>query len=625
MNSDVPQRLLFFPTPYPDEILYSVLCRYHSRCGSPPAPQTNLELWGKRYGKRIFLPDEIEFFASKIPESANLSAERFISRNTIFPWLKPFIPEERGANLLDALKYGNSNIYNIIAFPKSITSQPRYLRYCRQCVEHDVNQYGEAYWHRAHQLPGVRVCPVHYISTVESGVQHSGLHMEYISVPKIVRSSDELYDENTTAQIANLAIDALWLLQNGSTLGYLEHTAALYDRWLRFKWLRSSGGKTNRKKLAQDLVNYYGKEFLELFGAYNSGACSWLRRIIQNSCSFQNPMFHTLLMRLLAGSVADFFAGISGEAPVYQPYGEPPYPCQNALCEYYLQDVIASAEITKVKGIYRAKFECKHCGFAYRRKGPLPKEKQYEGQIHVADYGWLWHDKLENMLLEQASLRKIGMALKCDTRKVVRIGIKLGFFPQEQTPKQRTYLAHPKAEISFDEKREHYRKRWLNAVASNPGVTRIDLRIIDSKANQWLRQNDVEWYEKNTPPSKSRLPKWVDDDYENAEKIRKAMGQIRYYPGKPKRISILALGNAAGIPKIHRILASGRAPQTQAAIDDCAETLEQWQHRKIHWAIAQMLGRGEVITIQKVRHRATIQDKERKLDRFIAECIETGK
>jgi hypothetical protein len=134
----------------------------------------------------------------------------------------------------------------------------------------------------------------------------------------------------------------------------------------------------------------------------------------------------------------------------------------------------------------------------------------------------------------------------------------------------------------------------------------------------------MEWHEDNSPPSKLGLPKWVDGDRENAERIQKAMEQMRDCPGKPKRISIMALGNAAGIPKIHRILASGRAPQMKAATDACAETLEQWQRRKIHWAIGQMLERGEAMTVQKVRHRATIQDKERKLDGFIAECIENA-
>ena len=112
-----------------------------------------------------------------------------------------------------------------------------------------------------------------------------------------------------------------------------------------------------------------------------------------------------------------------------------------------------------------------------------------------------------------------------------------------------------------------------------------------------------------------------DNDDEYAERIENAAKQIRGFPGKPKRISVAALGKYSGIPKLYRILASGRLPKTQAAVENYAETLEQWQHRKIRWAIRQMCERSEVITVYKIRHRATIEDPERKLDEFIAECI----
>ena len=508
MSSDAARRLLFFPTPYPDEILYSVLCRYHSRCGNPSAVQTNRELWGKHYGKRLFLPDGIEFFASQIPESSNLTAERFIVENTIFPWLKPFLPKERGENLFDALKHGNSNIYNIVAFSRVFAPQTGYLHYCRQCVEYDMNRYGEAYWHRAHQLPGVILCPVHNVLTVQSDVRYSDLLNEYIIMPKIQTSGEQSLDSNTTVLLAGLAVDALWLLQNGCCIGYLEHTSALYDRWLSVKGYRD-GGKTSRKKIAQEHITYFGRELLEMFGAYNSGTCSWLQSIIQNNHSFQSPIYHALFMRFLAGSAVKFYAGASDEAPVYQPYGEPPYPCRNVVCEYHLQDVIDSIEIINIEGKYRATFVCPHCGFIYRRKKPILKEKQYSGQIDVVDYGPLWHKTLKYMLKSQLSINKTAQALRCDTRTVVKLGIELGYFPAEQYPKLRPYITRPKTKLSFNERREHYRQRWLCAIKSNPEATRNELRLIDSKADQWLHIYDADWLKKNSPLSLKSVSPWV--------------------------------------------------------------------------------------------------------------------
>ena len=65
MSSD-NDLLGFFPTPYPDEIFYSVLCRYHVRNGIPSVYKTNRELWGKNIGTNLLLPSGIERIAGKL-------------------------------------------------------------------------------------------------------------------------------------------------------------------------------------------------------------------------------------------------------------------------------------------------------------------------------------------------------------------------------------------------------------------------------------------------------------------------------------------------------------------------------------------------------------------------------
>ena len=35
------------------------------------------------------------------------------------------------------------------------------LKFCPACFENDISRYGEAYWHRTHQIPGILVCLEH--------------------------------------------------------------------------------------------------------------------------------------------------------------------------------------------------------------------------------------------------------------------------------------------------------------------------------------------------------------------------------------------------------------------------------------------------------------------------------
>ena len=39
----------FFPTPYPDELWYSVICRYHIRSGNPSVKYSIRELYGTNH------------------------------------------------------------------------------------------------------------------------------------------------------------------------------------------------------------------------------------------------------------------------------------------------------------------------------------------------------------------------------------------------------------------------------------------------------------------------------------------------------------------------------------------------------------------------------------------------
>jgi len=618
------KRLAFFPTPYPDEILYSVLCRYHIRCGIPNARQTNLTLWGSIYGKKLYLPDGLEDIAAQIPKEAGHTAESIIRQNTIFPLLKPFLAQSRSDKLLSSMKTGNPNIYSIIGFPKVFTLQHRYLRYCLRCIDDDIKTYGEPYWHRIHQVPGVYICPAHSEATIDSAVELNELRREYYPLLPMQKSTVQSFGQGIADRLQALSEDVAWLLFNGYELGNYENSNELYDNWLRVKGYRDYHGKTSQKKVAQDLADFYGLEFLALLGECNYGICTKIKRIFHTKESFQHPLYHLLLIRLLSGSAERFFAGSQEKPPEYLPFGEPPYPCRNYVCEYHLQDVIAEVRIRRVHATPYATFSCPHCGYAYNRKGNVPKEQQYTGQIRTVDYGWRWERTVKSLLIAGESPYRVARDFHCDVRTILEFGIKLNIFPPERQIKSSPYIpvAEPQEKPNLMAQRNQYRLRWQAAIAANPMARRTELRIIDSKAQQWLSKHDWDWYDQNSPPSKKAVPMWADSDDVYLERVKTAVQQIRDSPGKPGHISVSAIGRKAGITKPAMRLMSDMLPKTKAYVTANIETLEEWQKRKIKWAVQQMRERGEVMTVYKIRHAARIEDRGRKLDSFIIESME---
>jgi len=148
------------------------------------------------------------------------------------------------------MKFGNRNIYNIVSFSRVFTiTQHQCLRYCDRCVEYDTKTYGEPYWHRVHQLPGVFFCPIHNMSTTMSTFNLSDLYNNYYVVTPLPDKTTQLFESNVSVRLLRFAKDTTWLLQHGNELGSSEHTTELYDNWLRVKKYRDHTGKLNHRRL----------------------------------------------------------------------------------------------------------------------------------------------------------------------------------------------------------------------------------------------------------------------------------------------------------------------------------------------------------------------------------------
>jgi len=204
-------------------------------------------------------------------------------------------------------------------------------------------------------------------------------------------------------------------------------------------------------------------------------------------------------------------------------------------------------------------------------------------------------------------------------RTILSFGIERGVLPPERFMDRARYspVGSPKKKPDFETKRTQYRQRWLDAIATNPLAARNEMRILDSKADQWLHLYDAEWLKRNSPTSKKAAPSWACRDDEYLERVENAVNHIRNSAGKPKRISISSIGKIAGIHKPHKKITSDHFPKTKSFVTANVDTLENWQKRKILWAIEQLKANGEVVTLFKIKYIAAIADNAGKLNDFI--------
>ena len=151
-----------FPTPYPDELLYSVVARYHVRSGNKSFWQTHEELFEtvELQPYKIVLPNNLNFLVSQLPQGSQLIVENLIKKNTLYPFFRSFLTPVEIYSFKDLLR---SKLTTSISQAAKISDRERnrMLKFCPKCCADNEQRYGEAYWHRQHQIPGIMVCLKH--------------------------------------------------------------------------------------------------------------------------------------------------------------------------------------------------------------------------------------------------------------------------------------------------------------------------------------------------------------------------------------------------------------------------------------------------------------------------------
>lgn len=161
----------FFPALYPDELLYSAISRYYDRSGYCCYTFAAEDIFHNKreHPNVLFINGLTEAAVSAI--TAHKSMERLILENTMFGCYGRFLPRERRNRSFSAMCQMQPGYMNLLYIPTRKTKEDKFLRYCPLCVQSDRKTYGETYWHRTHQLPGLRICPLHYCGLVLSTVR----------------------------------------------------------------------------------------------------------------------------------------------------------------------------------------------------------------------------------------------------------------------------------------------------------------------------------------------------------------------------------------------------------------------------------------------------------------------
>lgn len=616
--------LPWFPVPYPDELLYSVIARYAEVMGFPSTAALHRSLWGRVLSTRtVFFLNFLGALIARLPLGSQYTATRLIDEHTIFPYYQSFLTRESAADLRHAIISTTPSFGWLSRSGLNATMSrdlPCRLRYCPMCANLDRSTYGETYWHCTHQLPYVEVCPLH------------GAWLESSEVPAI--SLDRKQMTFTIADCEVRTRGALSVAQDWQSLLFLriarDSTGLLHSLYKvsnltvlvnKLRWAlvdagyASYGGVIYHKKLSVEFQDFFGEALLEKFKCPISPdlQSNWLDLLLRSPLKCQSPIRYILLSYLLSRDIAEIIIN-SAE---FHPFGEGPWPCLNLVCPQYRKPVIEKARIELKGGSHAGKphgtFSCKYCGFEYVRLGPDESVADRYRVGRVVSYGSVWDSELQRLWNNsEFSIKHIGRLLGIAETAVAGQALRLGLsFPRPlQFVDDRKTQEWTKRRVEFSEALlQKHRNTWIAVVRGSPDLRVQQLRERCRATYSFLARHDPGWLRQHVPASRessistNSYPDIEELDARIASAIRLASDELRQVPGRPEWITETRLLKWAGLYSIYRYRPDSY-PTARQVLENAAETREQHLVRCVQWAAQEFLQERILPSYEDLRQRS---------------------
>lgn len=490
--------LTFFSDPYPDELLYSSIARYHKYIGNLNLFNTLEDLFDcKTIVPNIYLASNLDRLCDKLGKE--YTSEYIIKNHTIFPYYKPFLPSDRQSKMISQMKNGKcEGIYNMLGSTSGGICNDGTIKYCSECATNDINKYGEAYIHREHQLQGILLCPHHpkelfsyqFNSKNSSKIEYISFDEEFIKFNSLnCKYSDK--DLDNLYKISQLAY-RLFIYYDMK----IDRTIVLdkYERLLFNKGLISKNGRVYQNDLYQELIRFYGQSLLSILECdidinndYN-----WLKVITRKSNRITHPLRHLLFINFLGGDIDEFF---NQEVSIIKPFGEGPWPCLNKAAEHYLKDTIYNVDIDYDRKTLSpvGTFKCS-CGYVYARRGPDSTKDDTYRIGKTIDFGPVWYNKLTELINKGTlSSRQVAKIMGCDPNTIRKKDKELNINYFSSSKAHESSIREEKIKPNFVPKIDEYKKKVLEVIESNKLMLKHKIKPKIAKEYRYIYTHDKEW------------------------------------------------------------------------------------------------------------------------------------
>ncbi|HYG33188.1 MAG TPA: TnsD family Tn7-like transposition protein, partial [Clostridia bacterium] len=615
----------WFPCIENEELFYSAVARYRYLMRYPNERAILQDVFGSdTISAVVDLPSRLAHFTAQMPSGSPYTPTAIINRHTMLPYYQRFVAPETAGKVRHAM-IGNDggSVHTRLGVMATRVRSPDHLRYCPECVRIDVAQGGFPVWRRAHQLPGVLVCPVHKCVCCESCIPRSNRANRLLFEPLTEEIAAEGHPIPLPDGAYNLMVwlaeASLWLLTTPGPSNTPELLTSRLCTLLTAAGFRRSKRMLQLDRLLQDFQKHVPAHVLHSLDSSldaRNREGQWLARLVHTTKSAQSPLHYLLLLNFLGATPADLFAAPPEQKcdPVQNPRdrwrldGKPlrvpdEAPCGNYFCRQYsgpARSLLQSMEISPG----RHEITCPLCGFIYRWNPEYPRN------LAITQTGMMWDEKVRDWLKDPSlSVNQLSKRLDLRILTIQRHARRLGIWRQDWKDKPAAQLRRSnKHQSTLDA----HRRAWLDARNAHPDLGRAALSKLAARAYCFLRQYDAQWLDENSPPrrhisTRAKRVDWPDRDIQWTKRARIAVVAMRRLTTKPERIckaSIARALKATGVISQHL----DQLPNLANFIEDATESPLEFARRRLRYEFSALLRKEgtERLTSSELIRRAAL-------------------
>ncbi|MEG8243118.1 TniQ family protein [Acinetobacter baumannii] len=228
-----------FPTPLPDELIYSTIARAGLHHGIQSPKQLLDEVYqDRKVVATIDLPSHLNAIVHLLERTGCFTLIDLIYKHTMFGLYAPFVQEShRQKAIILMAEQASGSIHLMLGLNASRVPNNTKFHYCPICIQQQRETYGEYFWNRAWFLPNLSICLKHNCSLLSQDyIQQQHRHLFLPLLPNQTQDSAHSYYKEDFI-LGQMAVDLLQLDPQSSPS---------YEQWTRF-YLEIADAKNFRR------------------------------------------------------------------------------------------------------------------------------------------------------------------------------------------------------------------------------------------------------------------------------------------------------------------------------------------------------------------------------------------